>query len=90
MLSLASTFSSVPTIIPFRHGIHPEQKLFVYDGTQYCDDVFSVHVKIDQLVETGTPISDKTYTPLYPEQSAMSFDVVTSTSRNPMLCKVDL
>jgi hypothetical protein len=46
--------------------------------------VFSVHVKIDQLVETGTPISDKTYRALYPEQSAMSFIVVTSTSRNPV------
>jgi hypothetical protein len=74
----------VNTIIPFRHGIHPEQKLFVYKGTQYCDDVFDVHVKIDQLVETGTPISDETYEPLHPGQSAMSFDVVTSTSRNPV------
>jgi hypothetical protein len=39
--------------------------LFVYKDTQYCDDVFHVHVKIDQLVETGTPISDETYEPLY-------------------------
>jgi hypothetical protein len=68
----------------FRHGIHPERKLFVYKDTQYCDDVFHVHVKIDQLVETGTPISDETYEPLHPGQSAMSFDVVTSTSRNPV------
>jgi hypothetical protein len=41
-------------------------------------------VKINQLVETGTPISDETYVPLYPGQSAMSFDVLTSTSRNPV------
>jgi hypothetical protein len=74
----------VNTIIPFRLGIHPVQKLFVYKGTQYCDDVFHVHVKIDQLVETGTPISDETYEPLHPGQSTMSFDVVTSTSRNPV------
>jgi molecular chaperone DnaK (HSP70) len=38
----------VNTTIPFRHGIHPEQKLCVYKGTEYCEDVFSVHVKIDQ------------------------------------------
>jgi hypothetical protein len=69
--------------IPFRHGIHPKRKLFVYRGTEYCNDVFHVHVKIDQLVETGTPISDETYTPINPEESAMPFDVVTSTSRNP-------
>ena len=74
----------VNTKISFRHGIHPERKLFVYKGRQYCKDVFSVHVKIDQLVETGTPISDKTYKAFYPEQSAMSFNVVTSTSRNPV------
>ena len=74
----------VNTKISFRHGIHPERKLFVYKGRQYCEDVFSVHVKIDQLVETGTPISDKTYKAFYPEQSAMSFNVVTSTSRNPV------
>jgi hypothetical protein len=71
----------VKTIIPFRHGIHPEQKLCVYKGTGYCEDVFSVHVKIDQLVETGTPISDKIYEPFHPERSVIYFDVVTSTSR---------
>jgi hypothetical protein len=69
--------------IPFRHGIHPERKLVVLQGTEYCDDVIQVHVKLDQLVETGTPISDKTYVPLHPGQSSMSVDVVTSTSRNP-------
>ena len=74
----------VNMMIPFRHGIHPERKLFVYKGTEYCEDVFSVHVKIDQLVETGTPISDKIYEPFYPEQSVIYFDVVTSTSRNPV------
>jgi hypothetical protein len=42
-----------------------------------------VHVKINQLVETGTPISDKTYVPLHPGQSAMSIAVVTSKSRKP-------
>ena len=73
----------VNTTIPFRHGIHPERKLFVLQGTEYCDDVIQVHVKLDQLVETGTPISDKTYVPLHPGQSSMSVDVVTSTSRNP-------
>jgi len=74
----------VKTTIPFCHGIHPEQKLCVYKGTEYCEDVFSVHVKIDQLVETGTPISDKIYEPFHPERSVIYFDVVTSTSRNPV------
>ena len=74
----------VNTAIPFRHGIHPERKLRVYRGTEYCNDVFHVHVKIDQLVETGTPISDETYTPINPEQSAIAVDVVTSTSQNPV------
>jgi hypothetical protein len=74
----------VKTAIPFCHGIHPEQKLFVHKGTDYCHDVFHVHVKIGQSVETGTPISDKTYVPLYPGQSSVSIVVVTSTSRNPV------
>ena len=73
----------VNMVIPFRHGIHPERKLIVLQGTEYCDDVFHVHVQIDQLVETGTPISDETYVPIYTRQSSMSIDVVTSTSRNP-------
>jgi hypothetical protein len=68
---------------PFRHGIHPKRKLFIFQGIEYCRDIFDVHVKINQLVETGTPISDKTYVPLHPGQSAMSIAVVTSTSPNP-------
>ena len=70
---------------PFRHGIHPERKLFIVQGTEHCHDIFDVHVKINQLVETGTPISDKTYVPFHPGQSAMSIVVVTSTSPNPDL-----
>lgn len=73
----------IKTTIPFRHGIHPERKLFILQGTERCRDIFDVHVKINQLVETGTPISDKTYVPLYPGQSTMSIRVVTSTSRKP-------
>jgi len=70
--------------IPFRHGMHPERKLFIAQGTEYCRDIFDIHVKINQLVETGTPISDKTYEPFCAEQSAISFDVATSTSPNPV------
>jgi hypothetical protein len=70
--------------IPFRHGIHPERQLYIAQGTEYCCDIFDIHVKINQLVETGTPISDKTYEPFSPEQSAISFNVATSTSPNPV------
>jgi hypothetical protein len=69
-LSLASTFSSVPLKIIFTFTAF--FLLNLQEGT-----------KINQLVETGTPISDETYVPLHPGQSAMSITVVTSTSRKP-------
>jgi len=73
----------IGTIIPFLHDIHPERKLFIFQGTEYCEDIFDVHVIINQLVETGTPISNKTYLPLYPGQPAISVQVVSSTLQNP-------
>jgi hypothetical protein len=64
--------------IYFPKTLQPREWFSAYLSTEHCDDVIQVHVKLDQLVETGTPISDKTYVPLHPGQSSMSVDVVTS------------
>lgn len=47
----------------FIQGFHPEDKKFVVDGVEMCNDLFSCFVREKQLVKTGERIK-KTYQPL--------------------------
>ncbi|XP_052088364.1 heat shock 70 kDa protein 12A-like [Mytilus californianus] len=83
----------VSTTSKFLHWKHPISKLLNINGKEYCKDVFDIHVTIDQIVETGSPISNETYVPLYPDQTVLSLPVVSSESKNPIFvddkgCKI--
>lgn len=68
---------------PFRHGKDPISKFIEIDGTAYCDDIFHIHVKKNQSVETDTEISNEDYHPLNNGQTEMNFKVATSDSLRP-------
>lgn len=83
----------VSTTSKFLHWKHPISKLLKIEGKEYCNDIFDIHVTLDQLVETGSPISNETYVPLYPNQTVLSLPVVSSESKNPIFvddkgCKI--
>ncbi|CAG2228193.1 Heat shock 70 kDa protein 12B [Mytilus edulis] len=68
---------------PFRHGKDPISKFIEIDGTAYCDDIFHIHVKKNQSVETDTEISNEDYHPMTQGQTNMNFKVATSDSLSP-------
>ncbi|CAC5421342.1 unnamed protein product [Mytilus coruscus] len=73
----------VDIVTPFRHGKHPISKYMKINGEGYCVDIFHIHVRKNQSVETGTEISNEDYHPLTQYQTIMPFKVATSDSLNP-------
>ncbi|XP_063402350.1 heat shock 70 kDa protein 12B-like isoform X1 [Mytilus trossulus] len=73
----------VDTVAPFRHGKDPFSKYREINGEAYCDDIFHVHVKKNQSVETDTEISNEDYNPMTQGQTDMNFKVATSDSLSP-------
>ncbi|CAC5418982.1 unnamed protein product [Mytilus coruscus] len=73
----------VNIVTPFRHRKDPISKYIEIDGEAYCDDIFDIHVKKNQSVETGTEISNEDYHPMTQGQTNMNFKVATSDSLSP-------
>ena len=73
----------VRTCREFRYGRDPENKTLIADQQVYCDDVFSRHVKVGQAVDIGEVFEDKEYYPIYHNQSAVAFDIFTSSAEKP-------
>lgn len=73
----------VNTATSFLHNKHPNSKRFEVNGKIYFTDIFSVHVSQNEVVETGTPLSNKTYCPMYPGQTCLGITVAISESMNP-------
>ncbi|XP_021373556.1 heat shock 70 kDa protein 12B-like [Mizuhopecten yessoensis] len=61
----------------------PSHRYTTSDGEVRCNDLFSIHVRIGDCVDIGQPQSVESYTPLTPDQTAMSFSVYVSTETNP-------
>lgn len=73
----------VDIVTPFRHGKHHIRKYIEINGEGYCDDIFDIHVRKNQSVETGTEISNENYKPITQYQTRMPFKVVTSDALSP-------
>ena len=73
----------VRTCREFRYGQDPENKSLIADKQVYCDHVFSRHVKVGQPVDIGEVFEDKEYYPIYYDQSAVAFDIFTSSAEKP-------
>ena len=66
----------------FEEGIDPVSKKLSKERGIVCKDVFSTHVKRNQVVNTGEPQKQKLYRPLKSSQNKMSFEIYASELRN--------
>ena len=62
----------------FVQGVHPEEKKFLVDGVEKCNDVFRRFVKENERVRVGQRIK-KNYSPLYPERKEVKVSFYVSS-----------
>ncbi|XP_062593151.1 heat shock 70 kDa protein 12A-like [Saccostrea cucullata] len=73
----------VGTNTSFIEGTHPESKRTIQNGKVYCKDKFDIHVRKGDTIHVNET-TDKTYNPVYEDQTAVEFRVFTCTHRDPM------
>lgn len=73
----------VKTVIPFDSTIHPKFKKILHNNIEYCDDNFSIHVRVGQIVEVGEPQVKETYQVVKPDQTGIEFKFYTSKNKEP-------
>lgn len=73
----------ISTNTKFDRSKHPMSKLKMVEGKEKCKDVFDKHVSIGQLLEIDDVQSEKSYWPLYSNQTQVSLPVYTSTIEDP-------
>lgn len=73
----------VKMVTKFDSTIHPHFKKILRNDIEYCDDIFSIHVRVGQIVEIGEPQVKKTYTVTNPNQTAIEFNIYTSHNKEP-------
>ena len=73
----------ISTYTKFDRKIHPQSKLKMVEGKEKCKDVFDKHVSTGQELEIDEVQSEKSYWPLYSNQTQVSLPVYTSTNEDP-------
>ena len=66
----------------FVRGQHPESKLLVRDGAEWCRDVFEPYVVVDQVVRLGDVVVRR-YAPASPTQTFISVTLYSSADPAP-------
>jgi len=72
----------VKTNIPFDKRRHDAKQKVLMDGEEKCDNVFSLIIEKDQMVEAGTKVSKSYFTP-YSHQDIMDFSIYVSDKQYP-------
>lgn len=67
----------------FDSTIHPKFKKVFHNNVEYCDDIFSIHVRVGQQVEVGEPQKKHRYVVLRPNQTYLEFEIYTSNNKEP-------
>ena len=70
---VVSTAYGTNSVVDFIKGVHPEEKKFVVDGIEKCDDIFSYFVKENKVVKLGQRIT-YTYRPVRAGQTKVPLD----------------
>lgn len=73
----------VKMLTEFKSDIHPVSKKVLRNKVEYCDDIFSIHVRVGQLVKVGEPQVNQNYIVTEPDQEALIFSVYTSDKKEP-------
>lgn len=65
-------------------NIHPKSKKIIRkNGDERCKDIFSIHVRVGQLVKVGEPQVNQNYTVAEADQTAIGFSIYTSNNKEP-------
>lgn len=73
----------VSTTREFDPVTDPMDKRKKYGNEYKCIDIFSRHVEKGQTLVVDEAQTEREYTPVYKDQTTMSFDVFTSSDNNP-------
>lgn len=73
----------ISVMTKFDRSKHPMSKMKKVEGKEKCKDVFDKHVSIGQLLEIDEVQSEKSYWPLYDDQTQVSLRVFTCTDEEP-------
>ncbi|XP_062615747.1 heat shock 70 kDa protein 12A-like isoform X1 [Saccostrea cucullata] len=73
----------VGTTTEFIESVHPQSKKKIINETAYCDDIFSIHVKVGDTVKVGEAQVKKTYTVLKPDQTSIGIPIFISPDEKP-------
>lgn len=66
----------------FIRGKHPESKLVVREGVEWCKDVFDVFVGADQVIRSGDVVI-RQYIPATPSQKRITVDIYCTERHDP-------
>ena len=67
----------------FDEKIHPKSKKVLKDEVEWCNDIFSVHVSVGELIKVGEPQVKQDYTVVRADQTKMTFPIYTSNEKKP-------
>ena len=73
----------VGTTVIFNSAIHPQSKKIRLGGVDRCNDIFSIHVRVDDKVNVGEPQAKNKYTVVSRDQTEMLIEVYTSIVKEP-------
>nr|XP_034302783.1 heat shock 70 kDa protein 12A-like [Crassostrea gigas] len=73
----------VNKITEFDSTIHSRFKKILRNNEEFCDDIFSIHVCVGQIVEVGEPQVKQTYVVVEPDQTKIGFEIYTSNNKEP-------
>ncbi|KAK3099182.1 hypothetical protein FSP39_000630 [Pinctada imbricata] len=73
----------ISTTRPFKHGKHKKEKLFMVDGKEKCNDLFSKHVTLGDELKNDDIQSQSDYFPLYKNQTSICLPVISSSEPDP-------
>ena len=67
--------------LDFVEGVHPQEKKFIADGVEMCNDVFFCFVKENKVVKLGERIT-KRYTPTRANQTSLKWGFYVTSNPN--------
>ena len=62
----------------FIYGVHPEDKKFIADGVEKCNDLFNLFVLENSSVRIGQKVTKK-YSPLYANDKEITYDFYSAS-----------
>ncbi|KAJ8315857.1 hypothetical protein KUTeg_008007 [Tegillarca granosa] len=74
--------------LPFKEGVHPEEKRRIVGDIQVCDDIFDIHVRIGQKMQIGMEQPEKEYC-LFRGQTKGILDTFASLNTSPRFVSED-